>query len=54
LTKIDEPTAEQRRELQWERERQCDHEWRRAGSMGGAIVFYECRKCGGEYEKDVS
>lgn len=31
----------------------CDHDYEKVGTIGLCIV-YECRKCGDEYEKDVS
>lgn len=32
----------------------CQHEYQRAGTMGGCCIVYRCVKCGDEYEKDVS
>lgn len=31
----------------------CAHDWERAG-FGNLCAYYECRKCGEEFEKDVS
>jgi hypothetical protein len=36
-----------------EKPKPCDHDYHRAGTIGMCII-YECRKCGDEYEKDVS
>lgn len=33
----------------------CEHDYRRSPHSGGfCIIIYECVKCGGEYERDVS
>jgi hypothetical protein len=31
----------------------CDHDWHRE-PYSGPVLLYTCRKCGDEYERDVS